>query len=84
MLRVTVMMFRERVESVTLETELALERWVCFLFVCRFCFRILLACCRDTLVASVDVVNRLLARLSLSSVSKKLVVSISELRTELA
>jgi hypothetical protein len=84
MFKVTVMMFKERVESVTLEMLLALDRCGCFLLVCLFCFLIRLACCRDTLVASVLVVNLLLAMLSLSSVSKKLVVSISLLSTELA
>ena len=49
-----------------------------------FCFLIRFACCLETLVASVLVVNLLLAMLSLSSVSKKLVVSISLLSTELA
>ena len=49
-----------------------------------FCFLTLLACWRDTDVASVEVVNLELAMLSLSSVSKKLVVSISLERTLLA
>ena len=97
MFRVTVMMLRERVESVMLEMLLARLSWVCFLLVCLFCFLIRLACCLETLVASVEVVNLsthagvtlpplhlLLAMLSLSSVSKKDVVSISLLSTELA
>ena len=84
MLRVTVMMFKERVESVKLEMELARDKCVGFLCFNLFCFLILLACCLDTEVASVDVVNLELAMLSLSSVSKKLVVSISLERTLLA
>ena len=41
MLRVTVMMLRERVESVTLEMLLARDSWAGFLCFSRFCFRTL-------------------------------------------
>ena len=55
-----------------------------FLCLNLFCFLTLFACWRETEVASVDVVNLELAMLSLSSVSKKLVVSISLDKTLLA
>merc|ERR1719158_867044 len=84
MFKVTVMIFKDNVESVTLEMELARDKCVGFLCLSLFCFLTLLACWRDTEVASVEVVNLELAMLSLSSVSKKLVVSISLDKTLLA
>ena len=83
-MRVTVIMFKDKVESVKLEMELARDKCAGFLCFNLFCFLILFACCLDTEVASVEVVNLELAMLSLSSVSKKLVVSISLERTLLA